>query len=71
MDDKDPFEPGTHVFTGVVKAWGPVTGELATDSGLTIHIATQGQPAVPVGARITITTKKYRPRYHVLKATPD
>lgn len=63
MDDLDVFEPGTHNFTGTVKSWSANSGELVTDSGLSIIFATQGQQPVPVGARITIVAKRYRPRY--------
>lgn len=70
MDETDSFEPGTHIFTGVVRAWGPMAGELVTDSGLSILISTQGQPAVPPGSRVTVTALRYRPRYHVTKVSP-
>lgn len=70
MDDNETFEPGTHVFTGVVKSWGPAMGELVTDSGLSIFLATEGQPQVPAGSRVTVTSRKYRPRYQVAKVTP-
>ncbi len=67
MDELDPFEPGTHTFSGIVKAWTPNSAELVTDSGLTVFLSTQGQPPVPVGARISIVTRKYRPCYLVVK----
>lgn len=70
MDDPDPFEPGTHTFSGTVRAWRKHSAELVTDSGLSVlfHVQ-QGQPALPVGSRVTITARKYRPRYLVLSVT--
>jgi hypothetical protein len=67
MDELDPFEPGTHNFTGIVKAWTQNSAELVTDSGLTVFLSTQGQPPVPAGTRITVTTRKYRPCYLVTR----
>jgi hypothetical protein len=67
MDDLDPFEPGTHTFSGVVKAWGTNSAELVTDSGLALFLSTQGQPQVPIGARVTVVTRKYRPCYLVIR----
>ena len=63
MTELDPFEPGTHVFTGVIKQWTDRNGELVTDSGLLISFNTQNQPPVPVGSRISLTFRKFRPRY--------
>lgn len=70
MDDPDPFEPGTHTFSGTVRAWRTHTAELVTDSGLSVlfHVH-QGQPPVPEGTRVTITARKYRPRYLVLSVS--
>lgn len=67
LDDPDPFEPGTQTFTGTIRSWRNNTAELVTDSGLSVlfHIQ-QGQQPVPEGTRITVTTRKYRPRYLVL-----
>lgn len=62
----DPFEPGTHVFTGTVRAWNERTGELVTDSGLLITFSTQNHPPSPVGSRITVTMRKFRPHYALL-----
>jgi hypothetical protein len=63
MQDLDPFEPGTHTFTGVIRMWSAHSAELVTDSGLAIVFGTQGHQRIPEGTRITITAKKYRPRY--------
>jgi hypothetical protein len=72
MDDPDPFETGVHTFTGTVKSWRRFSGELVTDSGLSVlfHVP-QGHPPVPEGARITVTARKYRPRYLVVSVTPS
>lgn len=67
MDEPDPFEPGDHVFTGTVKTWRGTYGELLTDSGVTVPLLTQGQPQVPEGARVTLVTRKLRPRFQVDK----
>ena len=69
MDELDPFEPGTHNFSGVVKAWTQNSAELVTDSGLVLFLSTQGQPPVPIGARISVVTRKYRPCYLVVKVS--
>lgn len=63
MEDADLFEPETHTFTGAIKAWGPFWGELVTDSGLSIIFVTRDQPALPLGSRITVNAKKFRPRF--------
>ncbi len=63
MSDEDPFEPGTHVFNGSVKSWHEHTGELVTESGLVIVFSTQNQPPIPEGTRVTLTLRKFRPRY--------
>lgn len=63
MNDADPFEPGSHVFTGHIKAWHGASGELVTDSGLVIVFSTQNQPPIPEGTRVTLTLRKFRPRY--------
>lgn len=63
MTDIDMFEADTHIFTGVVKEWGPNWGELVTDSGLAIVFVTRDQPLVPQGTRITVNARKFRPRY--------
>jgi len=66
MDDPDPFEPETHIFTGTVKRWGVRYGELLTDSGFAVHFLTQGHPPISEGTHVTIVTRKYRPRYVVI-----
>lgn len=63
MSDVDPFEPGSHSYTGVIKAWHGHSGELVTESGLVIVFSTQDQPAIPVGTRVTVQLRKFRPRY--------
>lgn len=68
MDDGDLFEPDTSVFTGTVKSWSPSGGEIVTDSGITVVVATVGQAAVPIGTRLTVTVRKFRPRYQIIKA---
>jgi hypothetical protein len=65
MTTLDPFEPGTHTFNGVVQAWTAHSGELITDSGLVLFLNTEGQPPVPIGTRITVRTRRYRPCYLV------
>jgi hypothetical protein len=67
MDELDPFEQGTHTFSGVVRAWTPTAGEIITDSGLVLFLDTHNQPAVPLGTRITVSTRKYRTCYKVLR----
>jgi hypothetical protein len=66
MTDTDPFEPGSHAYSGVVKTWTDRSGELITDSGLMIIFSTQNQPLVPPGKRVTLTLRKFRPRYAVV-----
>lgn len=63
----DLFEPGTQVFTGTVQVWRGDYGELRTDSGVTISLATQGLSAVPEGARVTLVARKFRPLFRVEK----
>jgi hypothetical protein len=65
MDEPDPFEPGTHVFTGTVKIWRSGYGELVTDSGVTVPLLTQGHAPVREGARVTLVTRKLRPRFQI------
>ena len=65
MEDQDLFEPGSHVFSGVVKSWRGNFGELVTDSGLTVLFVVAGQPQPLIGERITISSRRYRPVYHV------
>ena len=69
MDDLDRFEPGTQFFSGTVRVWTGNTAELITDSGLVLFLDTRGQPSVPVGARVNVETRKYRPCHLVTKTT--
>ena len=69
MGDLDLFEPGTQVFTGVVRSWSGAFGELVTDSGLSVIFVVQGQPQPLVGERITISTRRYRPVHQVTNLT--
>jgi hypothetical protein len=63
MDNTDPFEPGSQIFTGTIKFWRGGYGELVTDSGVTIPLTTEGHPAFRVGARVKIIARKYKPRF--------
>lgn len=67
MNDPDPFEPDTHVFTGIVKTWRSSYGELITDSGVTVPLITQGHPPILEGSRVTLVTRKLRPRFQIEK----
>lgn len=64
MGDLDLFEPGTQIFTGVIRSWSGSFGELVTDSGLSVIIVVQGQAQPPIGERVTISARRYRPVYH-------
>lgn len=70
MDDLDRFEQEAHTFSGTVRHWATSTAELVTDSGLVLFLDTRGQPQMPVGSRITVDTRKYRPCHFVTKVTP-
>jgi hypothetical protein len=70
MNDVDPFEPGIHTFTGVIKAWHGHSGELITESGLVIIFSTQNQPPIPEGTRVTLQLRKFRPRYALVGVSP-
>lgn len=65
----DPFEPGTHTFTGTIKAWHGASGELVTESGLVIVFSTQNQTPIPEGTHVTLTLRKFRPRYALVGVT--
>ncbi len=65
MDENDTFEPGQHTFTGTIRSWSGNTGELQTDSGLAIIFVAAAPPG-PVGSRVTLSTRRYRPRYLVV-----
>lgn len=69
MTQLDPFEPGSHVFTGVVKSWTERTAELVTDSGLLITFSTQNHAPSPVGGRITVSMRKFKPHYALIAVT--
>lgn len=68
MSEQDILEPGTHVFSGTIKSWNGQSGELVTDSGLTVVFVTDGKPVAPVGSRVTLSTRRFRPRYYVVNA---
>lgn len=70
MGDLDLFEPGTQVFTGVVRSWTGAFGELVTDSGLSVIFVLQGQAQPQVGERITISARRFRPVYQVASLSP-
>jgi hypothetical protein len=70
MDDLDRFEPETHTFKGTVRLWAASTAEVVTDSGLVLFLDTRGHPQMPVGTRVTIDTRKYRPCHFVTRVTP-
>ncbi|MCC7251822.1 hypothetical protein [Hyphomicrobium sp.] len=65
MDDSHPVEPDTHVFTGTITAWRSDYGELFTDSGVTVPLLTRGLPAVPVGTRLTLVARKFKPLFQI------
>jgi len=69
MMSDDPFEPGSHTFTGFIKAWHGPTGELVTESGLVIVFSTQNQPPIPEGTRVTLMLRKFRPRYALVSVS--
>ena len=71
MGDLDLFEPGTQIFTGVVRSWSGACGELVTDSGLSLIFVLQGQgePQPKVGERITISARRFRPVYQAATIT--
>jgi hypothetical protein len=68
MVDPEHLEPGTHVFTGTVQAWGSELGVLLTDSGVAVTIITEGYAPVPEGTRLTLVTRRLRPRYQIMSA---
>jgi hypothetical protein len=71
MGDLDLFEPGTQIFTGVVRSWSGAFGELVTDSGLSLIFVLQGQgeSQPKVGERITISVRRFRPVYQAATIT--
>ncbi len=66
MVDPEHLEPGTHVFTGTVQAWGREVGVLLTDSGVAVTILTEDHAPVPEGTRLTLVTRRLRPRYQIM-----
>lgn len=68
MEDAEHLEPGTHVFTGTVKAWGSSLGVMLTDSGVAVTLVTEGFQPVPEGTRLTLVTRRLRPRYQIISA---
>ena len=69
MDEADPFEPESQIFTGTIKVWRNGYGELVTDSGVTIPLTIKDQPAFRVGARVKIVARNYKPRFFVETVT--
>ena len=69
MEGPDPYEPDTHVFTGTLIAWGGGYGELLTDSGVTVPLIAEGPPPVANGVRVTIVSRKLRPRFKIDRMT--
>ncbi|WP_244534509.1 hypothetical protein [Hyphomicrobium sp. CS1GBMeth3] len=67
MNTSYPVEPDTHVFTGTVTVWYGDYGELLTDSGVTVPLLTRGLPAVPVGMRLTLVARKFKPLFQIEK----
>ena len=63
MSEVDPFEPGSHTYSGTIKAWHGASAELVTESGLVIVFSTQNQEPLPAGSKVTVTLRKFRPRY--------
>lgn len=71
LDDPDPFEAGAHSFSGTIKSWRNSTAELLTDSGLSVQIHVPlGQPPIAEGTRVSITARKYKPRYLITSVQP-
>jgi hypothetical protein len=68
MDNFAPVEPDSHVFTGTVTAWRSDYGELLTDSGVKVPLLTMGMPAIPVGTRVTLVARKFKPLFQIEKA---
>ncbi|WP_295558815.1 hypothetical protein [uncultured Hyphomicrobium sp.] len=67
MNSFAPIEPETHVFTGTVKSWQADYGELLTDSGVTVPLVTRGLSPLPVGTRLTLVARKFKPLFMVEK----
>jgi len=69
MDDLDRFEPGLQTYSGIVRVWAANTAEVITDSGIVLFLDTRGQPPMPVGTRVNIEARKYRPCHFVTRVT--
>ncbi len=69
MNNSAPVEPDTHVFTGTITAWRSDYGELVTDSGVTVPLLTRGLPAMPVGTRLTLVARKFKPLFQIERVT--
>jgi hypothetical protein len=67
MNENGPLEPIAQVFTGTVTTWRNDYGELLTDSGVTVPFVTQGHPLVPIGTRVKISARKFRPLFQIEK----
>ncbi len=67
MADRGPLEENSQVFTGIIKSWRSDYGELLTDSGVTVPLVTEGYPAIPIGMRVTVVARKYKPLFQIEK----
>ncbi|AGK57263.1 hypothetical protein HYPDE_27918 [Hyphomicrobium denitrificans 1NES1] len=67
MGNRGPLEDEAQIFSGVIKVWRTDYGELITDSGVTVPLVTRGYPTVPIGARVTIIARKYKPLFQIEK----
>lgn len=65
MPDRRPLEDEAQVFSGVIKVWRGDYGELLTDSGVTVPLVTSGYGSIPVGARVTLVARKYKPLFQI------
>ncbi len=65
MSNRGPLEDEAQVFSGIVKVWRSDYGELLTDSGVTVPLVTSGYRPLPVGARITLVARKYKPLFQI------
>jgi hypothetical protein len=69
MYDHGPLEENSQVFTGIIKSWRNDYGEPLTDSGVTVPFVTQGYPAVPLGTRVNLVARRYKPLFQIEKLT--
>lgn len=65
MQDRAPLEDEAQVFSGIVKVWRSDYGELLTDSGVTVPLVTSGYRTVPIGTRVTLIARKYKPLFQI------